>query len=56
MLGLGINIRDTQVVRHISIPKDLADYIQKSRRAGRDGIPSESVVLLPADIPSNRSS
>jgi superfamily II DNA helicase RecQ len=50
-LGLGIDIRDTRVVGYISIPKDLANYVQESRRAGRDRAPSESVVLLLADTP-----
>jgi superfamily II DNA/RNA helicase len=50
-LGLGIDIGDTRVVGHIGMPKDLANYVQESGRAGRDGAPSESVVLLPADTP-----
>jgi len=52
-LGLGINVGDTRVVGHISMPKDLADYVQESGRAGRDRAPSESVVLLPADVRSD---
>ena len=55
-LGLGIDIRDTRVVGYIGIPKDLVDYVQESRRAGRDGEPSKSVVLLLANVPCKEPS
>jgi superfamily II DNA helicase RecQ len=48
-------VGDTQVVGHIGMPRDLADYVQESRRAGQDRAPSESVVLLPSDVLGDRA-
>ena len=43
------------MVGHIGMPRDLADYVQESGRAGRDRAPSESVVLLPSDVPGGEA-
>ena len=48
-LGLGIDSGDTRAVIHMTMPEDLAGYVQESRRAGRDRFPSESIVLLPVN-------
>ncbi|KFZ20591.1 hypothetical protein V502_03130, partial [Pseudogymnoascus sp. VKM F-4520 (FW-2644)] len=48
-LGLGVNTRDTRAVVHAGMPQDLADYVQESGQAGRDGLPSEAIVLLPEE-------
>lgn len=45
-LGLGVDTGDTRAVVHAGMPRDLADYVQESGRAGRDGLPSEAIVLL----------
>ncbi|OBT50806.1 hypothetical protein VE04_09299, partial [Pseudogymnoascus sp. 24MN13] len=45
-LGLGVDTGDTRAVVYAGMPRDLADYVQESGRAGRDGLPSEAIVLL----------
>lgn len=46
-LGLGINIPDIRLVLHLDMPRRIGDYGQQSGRAGRDGLPSEAVILRP---------
>jgi superfamily II DNA helicase RecQ len=53
-LGLGIDTGDTRAVVHAGMPWDLADYVQESGRAGRDGLCSEAIVLLPAQAAKRR--
>ncbi|OBT97558.1 hypothetical protein VE01_04457 [Pseudogymnoascus verrucosus] len=53
-LGLGIDTGDTRAVVHAGMPRDLANYVQDSRRAGRDGLPSEAIVLLPEESAKRR--
>jgi superfamily II DNA helicase RecQ len=44
-LGLGIDIPDIRVIVHLEMPRRIGDYGQQSGRAGRDGLPSEALVL-----------
>ena len=49
-LGLGLDIPNARAIIHIERPYSLLDYAQESGRAGRDQIPSESIIL---DLISN---
>jgi superfamily II DNA helicase RecQ len=44
-LGLGVDIPDIRVVIHAGRPRKLRDYAQESGRAGRDGFPSEAIII-----------
>lgn len=44
-LGLGIDIPDIRVIVHLEMPRTLSDFAQQSGRAGRDGLPSEAIIL-----------
>ena len=44
---MGIDWASIRVVIHVGVPRSMASFAQESGRAGRNRLPSESIIMWP---------
>ncbi|KAJ5146107.1 uncharacterized protein N7515_000671 [Penicillium bovifimosum] len=50
-LGMGLDIPNIRSVIRVGLPRSMLDFAQESGRVGRDGLPSEAIIIQPHGLP-----